>query len=142
MRSHPYLVMNLRTLTLTFTLTLTAYSAPPERFWRALHTVESGGAVGPIRGDNGAALGPAALGPLQIHRTFWQDSRVPGRYEDCADLAYSRRVVTAYLQRYAPKAWKTGDLKTLSRIHNGGPQGASRGATLPYWRKIRAALSR
>jgi len=108
--------MNLRTLTLTITLTLTAYSAPQEAFWGALHIVESGGAVGPIRGDNGAALGP-----LQIHRTYWQDSRVQGRYEDCADLAYSRRVVTAYLQRYAQAAWKAGDCASLAKIHNGGP---------------------
>jgi len=108
--------MNLRTLTLTFTLTLTAYSAPPERFWASLHAVESGGAVGPILGDGGKALGP-----LQIHRAYWQDSRVPGRYEDCADLAYSRRVVTAYLQRYAPKAWQAGDCDALARVHNGGP---------------------
>lgn len=112
--------MNIRTLTLTLTLTLTAYSAPLEAFWGALHTVESGGAVGPIRGDNGAALGP-----LQIRRAYFQDSRVPGRvpgqYEDCADLAYSRRVVSSYLQRYAPKAWAAGDCDALARVHNGGP---------------------
>jgi hypothetical protein len=108
--------MNIRTLTLTLTLTLTVYSAPSEAFWGAIHTVESGGAVGPILGDGGKALGP-----LQIHRGYWQDSRVPGRYQDCADLAYSRRVVTAYLQRYAPKAWAAGDCDALARIHNGGP---------------------
>ena len=113
--------MNLRTLTLTFALTLTAYSAPPERFWGALHIVESGGGLGPIKGDFSAKTGFQALGPLQIHRGYWADSRVPGRYEDCADLAYSRRVVTAYLQRYAPKAWQTGDCDSLARIHNGGP---------------------
>ena len=111
--------MNIRTLTLTLTLTLTAYSAPPEVFWASLHTVESGGAVGPIRGDNGAALGP-----LQIHRGYWADSRVPGRYQDCANLAYSRRVVSAYLQRYAKAAWDKGDRNScdlLARVHNGGP---------------------
>ena len=108
--------MNIRTLTLAFTLTLTAYSAPCEAFWGALHIVESGGAVGPILGDGGKALGP-----LQIHRAYFQDSRVPGRYEDCADLAYSRRVVSSYLQRYAPKAWAAGDCDLLARVHNGGP---------------------
>lgn len=108
--------MNLRTLTLTFALTLTAYSAPREAFWGALHSVESGGGLGAIIGDNGAALGP-----LQIHRGYWADSRVPGRYEDCADLAYSRRVVSAYLQRYAKAAFDAGDCDALARIHNGGP---------------------
>ena len=113
--------MDIRTLTLAFTLTLTAYSAPCEAFWGALHTVESGGGLGPIKGDFSAKTGFQALGPLQIHRAYWQDSRVPGRYEDCADLAYSRRVVTAYLQRYAPKAWAAGDCDALARVHNGGP---------------------
>jgi len=111
--------MNLRTLTLAFALTLTAYSAPCEAFWGALHIVESGGAVGPILGDGGKALGP-----LQIHRKYWADSRVPGRYENCADLAYSRRVVSAYLQRYAKAAWDKGDRNScdlLARVHNGGP---------------------
>lgn len=116
--------MNIRTFTLTLTLTLTAYSAPPERFWGALHTVESGGGLGPIKGDFSAKTGFQALGPLQIHRAYWQDSRVPGRYQDCADLAYSRRVVSAYLQRYAKAAWDKGDRNScdlLARVHNGGP---------------------
>lgn len=108
--------MNIRTLILTLTLTLTAYSAPQEAFWGALHIVESGGGLGPIKGDHGAALGP-----LQIRRAYFQDSRVPGRYEDCADLAYSRRVVSAYLQRYAKAAFDAGDCDALARIHNGGP---------------------
>lgn len=115
--------MNIRTLTLTLTLTLTAYSAPCERFWGALHSVESGGALGAIKGDYVNSQ-PRALGPLQIHRGYWSDSRVPGRYEDCADLAYSRRVVSAYLQRYAKAAWDKGDRNScdlLARVHNGGP---------------------
>lgn len=112
--------MNLRTLTLTFALTLTAYSAPREAFWGALHIVESGGRLGLIKGDFSAGAF-RALGPLQIHRAYWQDSRVPGRYEDCADLAYSRRVVSAYLQRYAKAAFDAGDCDLLARVHNKGP---------------------
>ena len=112
--------MKLRTFILTITLTLTAYSAPKEAFWASLHTVESGGGLGAIKGDFSAGAF-RALGPLQIHRAYWSDSRVPGRYQDCADLAYSRRVVTAYLQRYAPKAWAAGDCNVLFRTHNGGP---------------------
>jgi hypothetical protein len=120
---------------LTLLLALPAYSAPPESFWRALHHVETSGRLGPIKGDNGAALGP-----LQIHRAYWQDSGVPGTYSQCADLAYSRRVVTAYLRRYARNAWERGDAFSLARVHNGGPSGANKRATLRYGQKVVAAM--
>lgn len=120
-------------------LALPAYSAPPESFWRALHHVETSGRLGPIPGDfvNGK---PQALGPLQIHRAYWQDSGVPGTYSQCADLAYSRRVVTAYLKRYARSAWDAGRVDQLARVHNGGPQGHRKAATLSYARKVVAAM--
>jgi hypothetical protein len=124
---------------LALLLALPAYSAPPESFWRALHHVETSGRLGPIRGDfvNGS---PRALGPLQIHRAYWQDSGVPGTYSQCADLAYSRRVVTAYLKRYAKSAWDAGRVDVLARVHNGGPSGHRKTATLAYARKVLAAM--
>ena len=112
-------------------LALTVQAAPPDSFFRALHIVETGGKRGPILGDNGRALGP-----LQIHRAYHADSRVAGAYERCADLDYSKRVVTAFLQRYAPKAWASGDVTTLAKIHNGGPRGASKPATIRYGAKV------
>jgi hypothetical protein len=120
---------------LALLLALPAYSAPPESFWRALHHVETSGRLGPIRGDNGAALGP-----LQIHRAYWKDSGVPGTYSQCADLAYSRRVVTAYLKRYARSAWDAGRVDQLARVHNGGPSGHRKQSTLAYSRKVLAAM--
>ncbi len=120
---------------LALLLALPAYSAPPESFWKALHHVETSGRLGPIKGDNGAALGP-----LQIHRVYFQDSGVKGSYSQVADLAFARRVATAYLKRYAPKAWERGDVVTLARIHNGGPQGHRKQATLAYARKVVNAM--
>ena len=118
-------------------LAVTAHSAPPEAFFSALHMVETGGRTGAILGDNGRALGP-----FQIHRAYHIDSRVPGAYSRCEDLDYSRRVVTAYLQRYAPAAWANGDVTTLARIHNGGPRGHLKQATITYGEKVlRAAKS-
>lgn len=106
----------MKSILLFTALVIISNAAPCEAFWGALHIVETGGGLGAIKGDHGAALGP-----LQIRRAYWSDSRVPGRYEDCADLAYSRRVVSAYLQRYAKAAFDAGDCDALARVHNGGP---------------------
>lgn len=113
-----------------------AQAAPSDSFFRALHIVETGGRRGAILGDNGAALGP-----LQIHRAYWQDAHIGGDYSQCADLDYSRRVVSAYLQRYAPKAWAAGDVETLARVHNGGPRGATKPATLNYAQRVMRCLT-
>ena len=112
-------------------LCATAQATPPDSFFRALHIVETSGRTGPILGDQGRALGP-----LQIHRGYHADARIGGDYARCADLDYSRRVVTAYLQRYAPQAWAAGDVTTLARIHNGGPRGDRKTATLAYAAKV------
>ena len=122
----------MKKLMLGLLLVSTSGEAQPSRtFWLALHQVETRGRTGPIRGDGGRALGP-----LQIHRVYWKDSRVAGRYEDCASLAYSIRVASAYMRRYAPSAWRTGDHEILARIHNGGPRGHKKPATRAYWSRV------
>ena len=105
------------------------------KFLRALHLVETGGRYGAIYGDAGLALGP-----FQIHRDYWKEARLGGRYEDCADYQYSVRVVTAVLNRYAARAVALSDFQVLARIHHGGPKGHLRTATLAYWHKVERAL--
>ena len=122
---------------LLIALCATAHAAPPDSFWRALHVVETSGRTGPIVGDGGRALGP-----LQIHRAYHQDSRVAGDYSRVSELDYSKRVATAYLKRHAPEAWAKGDVETLARVHNGGPRGASKPATRGYGRKVAALVGR
>jgi len=122
-------------LALFLALAAAAHAAPPESFWRALHQVETSGRQGPILGDNGRSLGP-----LQISRAYFTDSRVGGTYKQVADLTFARRVVSAYLQRYAPKAWAAGDVETLARIHNGGPRGDRKQVTVNYSAKVRRAM--
>jgi hypothetical protein len=122
---------------LIFALTLTAQAAPDASFFRALHIVETSGKLGPTIGDNGKALGP-----LQIHRAYHADSRVAGDYSRCADLDYSKRVVTAYLKRYAPKAWAAGDVEVLARTHNGGVRGATKPATKGYGVRVKALMKK
>ncbi len=126
----------MKRLALFLALAATTHAAPPESFWRALHLVETSGRHGPILGDNGRSLGP-----LQISRAYFTDSRVGGTYEQVVDLGFARKVVSAYLQRYAPQAWAAGDVVTLARIHNGGPAGARKASTVNYGAKV-ARLSK
>jgi hypothetical protein len=122
---------------LLLALAVAAHAAPPDSFWRALHIVETSGRHGPILGDQGRSLGP-----LQIMRAYHADSRVPGAYERVADLEYSKRVASAYFKRYAPEAWAKGDVEVLARVHNGGPRGASKPATLGYGRRVAALTAK
>jgi hypothetical protein len=81
---------------------------------------------------------------LQIHRACWQDANLPGRYEDCADLAYAKRVFAAYMARYATER-RLGRPVTdedRARIWNGGPSGWKKKATVAYWHKVRKELTR
>jgi hypothetical protein len=123
---------------LLLALCVTAHAAPPDSFFRALHIVETSGKLGPTIGDQGRALGP-----LQIHKSYHADSRVAGDYSRCADLEYSKKVVTAYLKRYAAQAWAAGtDIETLARVHNGGPKGAIKPATKGYAVRVKALMKK
>jgi hypothetical protein len=86
--------------------------------------------------------GGAAIGLYQIHRDYWRDAvewdkTIGGKYEDCFDPHYAERVVRAYLSRYAPT---NATLEQLARVHNGGPKGHTKGATVKYWKKIKREL--
>ena len=104
----------------------------------AIRTQESGGKD--LVGDAGAAVGP-----YQLHKGYWSDSRVKGKYEDCHNEAYSRQVVIAYMKRYCPEAIadpSNVDAEKMARIHNGGPTGATNSKTLKYWKAVKAILER
>lgn len=109
-----------------------------EQILDALRLVETGGEKDGGRHSTGDSGG--AIGPFQVHRAYWIDARVPGRWEDCRDPRYARAVVVAYWKRYCPKALEALDAETLARVHNGGPDGAREKATLPFWRKVERAL--
>ena len=108
-----------------------------EKFFNALHQVEASGRTGKVIGDSGKALGP-----LQIHRAYFLDAAAYDKslgkdYSKVQDLAFAKRVVKAYLRRYAADAVKRNDYQTLARIHNGGPQGHKNAATMKYWQKVK-----
>ncbi len=93
-------------------------------------------------GDNGKALGP-----YQIWYEYWKDATdfdksIGGKYEDVENLQYARKVFNAYMRRYAterrigrPVTWED-----IARIHNGGPNGYKKAATLKYWDNVKNYL--
>lgn len=103
-------------------------------FFYAIAAVESN------HNDDAVGDGGASIGRYQIQRPYWIDSRVPGKYEQVRDPAYARRVMVAYWKRYVPEAWANRDWQTLARVHNGGPRGHRKRATLVYWEKVSEVL--
>ncbi|HUR27171.1 MAG TPA: hypothetical protein VM509_03225 [Planctomycetota bacterium] len=105
----------------------------------AIRCAETGGQ--PHGGRDATGDRGRAIGPFQIHRAYFLDSGVDGRYEDCREPEFARRVVLAYWKRWCPDALERCDAEVLARVHNGGPKGAERSGTLAYWRKIEQRLA-
>lgn len=86
-------------------------------------------------GDSGRAIGS-----FQIHRHYWQDGiRILGvdwKYRDARNPEKARQVVRAYLRYYG----QGKSLLDMARIHNGGPKGHKKEATLEYSRKVETIL--
>jgi hypothetical protein len=113
-----------------------AQAQPSDQLLDAIKQVESGGRCNVV-GDNGKAIGP-----YQIHRSYWLDacaydpSLGSRPYSACFEEAYARKVVVAYLTRYG----KGKNAEQLARIHNGGPQGHKKSATKKYWSKVQKEM--
>jgi hypothetical protein len=112
-------------------------------FVRAIHLHESDGRLGQILGDGGRSYGP-----LQISYRAWRDAvqydrSIGGKYTDCRNLEYSKRVMKAYLQRYDSKALAAGDWEACARLWNSGPAWRTKmGKTNEYWAAIKGHLVR
>jgi hypothetical protein len=108
-----------------------------ETVLKLLWLAETDGRLRPPDGDDGNSIGP-----FQITYDYWQDASrhqdmsVFPSYEDCRDYTAASQVVTAYMRRWVPDAWKRCDLETIARTHNGGPQGAAKTATTPFWTRV------
>jgi hypothetical protein len=118
------------------------YTAHQEALLDALIQVESAGDDDAV-GDNGNAIGC-----LQIWKVYWIDatefSGIKGKYTDCYDREYAKQIVDAYMKRYAKEAWtdpKKFDAEKCARIHNGGPKGYKKKATIKYWNKVKKELN-
>lgn len=108
------------------------------RTMEAIRQVESSGGRNTRDGDHGRAIGD-----WQIHRAYWTDGTaalgVTWPYSDARNDTKARQVVRAYLRRYAPKG---AGPEQWARMHNGGPKGWKKKATLPYWAKVRKILQK
>ncbi|MCL5280872.1 MAG: transglycosylase SLT domain-containing protein [Planctomycetes bacterium] len=108
---------------------------PMDRLLDAIAVVESRDNPGAV-GDHGRALGV-----YQIHRSYWAEGTgllgVTWKYGDARDPQKARQVVRAYLSYYG----RGKSLLDMARIHNGGPRGCEKAATLAYARKIEQVLN-
>lgn len=112
------------------------------KFLDALREVETGGQ--PNEGRDAVGDGGKALGPYQIHKSYWQDAvdfdkTIGGKYEDVKDKAYAEKIVKAYLKRYLKNKIT---YENAARVHNGGPKGHTKAATVKYWKKVKKLLSK
>ena len=111
-------------------------------FLDAIRRVETGGL--PNAGKGAVGDKGASIGPYQIQRAYHADARMKaGKYEDCStDATYAEQTMLAYFARYAPKALESKDWETLARVHNGGPKGHTKKATLGYWAKVKKEMAK
>lgn len=147
--------MNFTKLTLSTIVvavaTTSAVAVPPpkghdtDKILDAIRETETGGEKDPA---NAVGDGGKAIGPFQIHYSYWKDAvdfdpSIGGKYSDCKNETYARKIVVAYWTRYAPN-WS---FETLSRVHNGGcaifkKKGTKAwDRTTIYWNKVRENLS-
>ena len=88
------------------------------------------------------------IGWYQILPDFWTDAlehdpSIGGEYEDVAkDKEYAEKVILAYWDRYATikRLGRVPTDEDRARIHNGGPNGYKKNATIAYWSKVRKEL--
>jgi hypothetical protein len=134
MKPHAALMVVLVCLSLTTAQAGTIEELGLNRLLDAIASVESNRNAGAV-GDSGRAIGC-----YQLHERYWKDgTRILGvnwTYDLAKDPVKSRQVVRAYLLHYG----KGKTLLEKARIHNGGPQGYKKKATLRYARKIARIL--
>jgi soluble lytic murein transglycosylase-like protein len=112
----------------------------PQALILALILVESGGNNKAV-GDNGKAYGC-----LQIWEAYVIDANQQAGtnyiHEDAFDRTQAIEITNAYMQRYATerRLGRQPTAQDIARIHNGGPNGWKKKATVGYWKKVQKAL--
>lgn len=94
-----------------------ASAQPSAQVLDAIKMVESGGRENPPDGDGGRSIGPYQIMRAYHADAIAHDKTLGGTYEDCRKEPYARKVVIAYLTRYA----KNATPEQMGRCHNSGP---------------------
>jgi hypothetical protein len=86
-----------------------------------------------------------SCGYYQLKQIYWTDCGKPGgSLAACSkDKVCSEKCVRAYMTRYG-KICTDGRAPTCqdyARIHNGGPTGCKKPATVGYWNKVSACFN-
>lgn len=135
-----FMCMTVQVFALDFTATPTT-DADWTAFLDAVALVESGGKTDIAITD---VNGKRSVGCLQIQQPYLTDSKMGYTLDDMKDKAKAYEVAKAYLTRYGSaytrKTGKPATFEILARIHNGGPSGWKKAATLPYANKVKAKL--
>jgi hypothetical protein len=112
-----------------------------DEFAAAIHLVETAGREGRIYGDGGRSYGP-----LQISYATWRDAihyapSIGGRYADCRDFAYSKKIMLAYLGAHDAASLKNSNWEVCARLWNAGPGWKQKKhLTNAYWADVRGCL--
>lgn len=101
-------------------------------------------------GNNVAVGDRGECGCLQIRPIVIDDvnritaTRPPFTLADRFSRDRSITIFRAYVEHYASpeRLGREPTLEDMARIWNAGPDGFKRRSSLPYWRKVRAALSK
>jgi hypothetical protein len=97
---------------------------------------------------NAVGDGGKAIGIYQIHAEYWEDGcnfkQVDWPYDWAKRPNKSAEIVTAYLMYYGmvyeKRTGKKATAEVLCRIHNGGPSGWKKKATVKYWNKCKRLI--
>jgi hypothetical protein len=106
----------------------------------AIRIVESNNNPNAV-GDSGNAIGIYQIWS-GYHKDALEVSDIGGNYSHCFNPDYADRVVRAYMLRYATerRIGRAVTQQDIARIHNGGPNGWRKTATLKYWEKVKKEL--
>lgn len=114
----------------------------PSKLLDAIAVVESGNKADAV-GDGGKSVGAYQIGKLyvdDVNAIYGTDYK----YSDRTDPKLSREITLKYLTHYGKvytrKTKKQPTAEVYARIHNGGPNGWKKPATIKYWRKVQNVL--